>query len=253
MEKGTLLFYNEYEEFYEMTKNSIAFKKFCVDAFGQDFSQDGFSDITQIDMILPYIPAKEDVHILDIGCGNGKMLGYLQEKTGAFIHGFDYSQKAIKNARALFTQRADFNEGIIGEIEYPDNSFDIVVSMDTMYFSKDMSAFVGQIKRWLKPDGILFVGYQEGELVPRTFDEYTTELAKALKNNGMNFEVKNITKQTYELLKTKRDAATIHKSEFENEGHIQWFDMLMMQTEWVEGSYQQFEKAMARYIYIARK
>lgn len=253
MEKETLLFYNEYEEFYEMAKNSIAFKKFCVDAFGQDFSQDGFSDITQIDMILPYIPAKEDVHILDVGCGNGKMLGYLQEKTGAFIHGFDYSQEAIKNARALFTQRADFNEGIIGEIEYPDNSFDIVVSMDTMYFSKDMSTFVGQIKRWLKPNGMLFVGYQEGELVPRTFDEYTTELAKALKNNGMNFEVRNITKQTYELFKTKREAAIIHKSEFENEGHIQWFDMLMMQTEWVEGTYQQFEKAMARYIYIARK
>ena len=112
--KRKTAFYNEYEEFYEMTKNSIAFKKFCVDAFGQDFSQDGFSDITQI------------------------------------------------------------------------TSFDIVVSMDTMYFSKDMSAFAGQIKRWLKPDGILFAGYSEGELVPRTFDGYTTELAKALKNNRMN-------------------------------------------------------------------
>lgn len=253
MEKEKLLFYNEYEEFYGMATNSIAFKKFCVDAFGQDFSQDGFSDITQIDMILPYIPTKEDVHILDVGCGNGKMLGYLQKNTGAFIHGFDYSHKAIKNARALFTQRADFNEGIIGEMEYPNNSFDIVVSMDTMYFSKDMSAFVGQIKRWLKPDGILFVGYQEGELVPRTFDEYTTELAKALKNNGMDFEVRNITKQTYELLKTKREAAVIHKAEFENEGYLQWFDMLMMQTKWAEGSYQEFEQAMARYIYIARK
>ena len=107
--------------------------------------------------------------------------------------------------------------------------------------------------RWLKSDGILFVGYQEGELVPRTFDEYTTELAKDLKNNGMNFEARNITKQTYELLKKKREAAIIHKAQFENEGRIQWFDMLMMQTKWVEESYQQFEKAMARYIYIARK
>ncbi len=253
MEKEKLLFYNEYEEFYEMAEKSIAFQKFCCDSFGQDFSQDGFSDIEQIDMILPYIPTKEDIHILDVGCGNGKMLGYLQKKTGAFIHGFDYSQKAITNARGRFTQKSDFREGIIGEIEYPDNSFDIVVSMDTMYFSKDMNAFVGQIKRWLKPDGILFVGYQEGELVPRTFDENTTELAKALKNNGMNFEARNITKQTYELLKKKRDAAIIHKAEFENEGHIQWFDMLMMQTEWVEEPYRQFEKVMARYIYVARK
>lgn len=253
MEKEELLFYNDYEDFYEMAEKSTAFQTFCYDAFGQDFSQDGFSDTRQIDMILPYIPAKEDVHVLDIGCGNGKMLGYLQKKTGAFIHGFDYSQKAIATARALFTQRADFQEGIIGEIEYPDNSFDIVVSMDTMYFAKDMSAFVGQIKRWLKPDGILFAGYQEGELVPRTLDEHTTELAKALKNNKMKYNAENITRQTYELLKTKREAAILHKAKFEKEKRIKWFDMLMMQTRWSEKSYQQFEKAMARYIYTARK
>ena len=114
MEKENLLFYDEYEAFYEMAEKSTAFRTFCHDAFGQDFSQDGFSDIAQIDMILPYIPAKEDVYILDIGCGNGKMLGYLQKKTGAFIHGFDYSRKAIANSRALFTDRADFQEGIIG-------------------------------------------------------------------------------------------------------------------------------------------
>lgn len=116
-----------------------------------------------------------------------------------------------------------------------------------------MSAFTGQIKRWLKPAGILFAGYQEGELVPRTFDEYTTELAKALKYNKMKFEVRNITKQTYDLLKKKREAAMIHKTDFEKEKHMKWFDMLMMQTMWAEKSYQQFEKEMARYIYTARK
>lgn len=253
MEKEKLLFYNEYEQFYDMAKNSAAFKDYCADAFGRDFSQDGFSDITQIDMVLPYIPTKQDVHILDIGCGNGKMLGYLQEKTGAFIHGFDFSRKAITNANALFTQNSDFREGVIGEIEYPDNSFDVVISMDTMYFARDLSAFVGQIRRWLKPDGVFFAGYQEGDVVERTYDEYTTDLAKALKNNGMTFEAKNITGQTYELLKTKRAAAITHKAEFEKEGHLQWFDMLMMQTKCAQESYQQFEKSMARYIYIARK
>lgn len=53
MKKENLLFYNEYEQFYEMAEKSIAFQKFCCDSFGQDFSQDGFSDIEQIDMILP--------------------------------------------------------------------------------------------------------------------------------------------------------------------------------------------------------
>ena len=87
MNKKELLFYDDYEAFYTMTKGSNAFRSFCKDAFGEDFSQDGFSNKEQIDMILKYIPQNDDVHILDIGCGNGKMLGYLQEKTRAHIYG----------------------------------------------------------------------------------------------------------------------------------------------------------------------
>ena len=74
MNKKDLLFYDAYEGFYAMAKKSTAFQNFCNDAFGEDFSQDGFSDIKQINMILNYIPQGEEVHILDVGCGNGKML-----------------------------------------------------------------------------------------------------------------------------------------------------------------------------------
>ena len=52
MNKNDLLFYSAYEEFYAMAEQSEAFKNFCKDAFGEDFSQDGFSDKEQIDMIL---------------------------------------------------------------------------------------------------------------------------------------------------------------------------------------------------------
>ena len=95
MNKKDLLFYDAYEEFYLMAEKSRAFQLFCAEAFGEDFSQDGFSDISQVNMILPFI-AGENAHILDIGCGNGKMLGYLQKKTGCHIHGFDFSENDKK-------------------------------------------------------------------------------------------------------------------------------------------------------------
>ena len=38
MENQELLFKNEYEQFYTMAENSQAFKEFCKDAFGEDFS-----------------------------------------------------------------------------------------------------------------------------------------------------------------------------------------------------------------------
>lgn len=252
MNKNDLLFYNEYEEFYTMATSSKAFKAFCKDAFGEDFSQDGFSDIAQTDMILKYIPNKENVHILDIGCGNGKMLGYLQNKTNAYIHGFDYSEEAIRAAKVLHNTNSEFKQGIIGEIEYPSNTFDVVVSMDTMYFAKDMVSFVSQVKTWLKPDAVFFVGYQEGDVMPKTECAETTEIAKALKENGMSHEIIDITEQTYNLLKKKREAAIAHKKEFEAEGNDKWFDMLMFQTECTDDDYEEFAKKMSRYIFIAR-
>lgn len=253
MNKRELLFYDAYESFYAMTKTSRAFSSFCKDAFGADFSQDGFSNIAQINMILPYIPHGADTHILDIGCGNGKMLGYLQGKTGCCIHGFDYSEEAIRTARAAFRHNAEFHEGVIGEIDYPGESFDTIISMDTMYFARDMIAFVGQIKQWLKKDGVFFAGYQEGDVVEKTKDAHSTQLAGALAANGMHYDVTDITAQTYALLQDKRRAALTHQQAFEEEGNRAWFDLLMAQTEYAACSLTQFQEKMARYIYIARK
>lgn len=253
MNKSNLLFYDVYEEFYAMAGKSKAFQAFCKDAFGEDFSQDGFSDVKQTDMILQYISPHENIHILDIGCGNGKMLGYLQDKTGAYIHGFDYSKQAIETAQALYPINSEFKEGIIGEIDYPEEKFDVITSMDTIYFAPDMTAFVGQVMKWLKQDGIFFVGYQEGDVISKTENIHTAILTKALEKNGLKYKVTDITKQMYDLLKMKRECAIAHQTEFEAEGESRWFDLLMLQTDCITEPYEEFRKKMARYIYIIRK
>lgn len=253
MTRSELLFYDAYEQFYAMADSSRAFSAFCADAFGEDFSQDGFSDINQINMILPHIPQGEDVHILDIGCGNGKLLGYLQRKTGAFIHGFDYSSQAIASAKRLFDYKADFREEIIGEISYPENSFDVIISMDSMYFAKDMTAFTAQIKTWLRSNGVFFAGYQEGDVVPKTDGISTCLLTRALEANGMKFTAEDITVQTFDLLCRKRRAAEAHRAAFEAEGRREWFDLLMLQTDCITDGYEAFAQSMARYIYVAKK
>ena len=53
--KKDLLFYDAYEDFYEMAAGSKVFESFCRDAFGEDFSQDGFSDIEQVNKILQHL------------------------------------------------------------------------------------------------------------------------------------------------------------------------------------------------------
>ena len=253
MDKRDLLFYEAYEDFYQMADSSGAFAGYCADAFGEDLSQDGFGNMEQVMMILPYIPVKEDAHILDIGCGNGKMLGFLQKKTGAYIHGFDYSENAVRTAEKLFPEKSDFREGIIGEISYPAESFDVIISMDTMYFAEDMTAFVGQIKQWLRKDGVFFVGYQEGDVIPVTENAHTTLLAKALKTNDISYEAHDITDSVYGLLINKRRAAGKHKEEFIAEGHRDWYDLIISQTDYASCTLAEFREKMARYSYIIRK
>ncbi len=65
--------------------------------------------------------------------------------------------------------------------------------MDTMYFAKDMTVFVAQIKKWLKQKGVLFVGNQEGDVIPKTKSMQTTTLAKALIMNDMSYEAERYT------------------------------------------------------------
>ncbi len=97
------------------------------------------------------------------------------------------------------------------------------------------------------------MGYQEGDVIPKTEGIHTTMLSKALMMNDMSYEAVDITEQTYELLKAKRVSAITHQNEFDAEGYHEWFDMLMGQTECVTETFEQFKEKMARYIYVIRK
>lgn len=249
--KEDLLFYDAYEDFYKMAASSKAFSDFCVEAYGADFSQDGFSDVKQIDMIIPFIKGSE-AHVLDIGCGNGKMIKYIEEKTGAHVHGFDYSENAIKYAKTNHNS-AEFRVGIIDEIEYLEESFDVIVSMDSMYFSSDMAAFISKIRKWLKPGGVLFVTYQEGDVMDKTANENTTVFAECMRTIGWEYEVKNISEDSYDMLMKKRVVALEYKDRFEAEGNGMWGDMLLEQTDYVLQGKEEYLKHLARYIYVCRK
>ena len=246
-----LLFHSAYEAFYTMAQTSRAFAAYCREAFGEDFSQDGFSDVDQIARVLPHVQPRESLQLLDVGCGNGKMIAWLQKRLGGSIHGFDYAAPAIATANEL--HKGDFRVGVMGEIDYPENSFDLITSLDTLYFAPDMTAFVGQLKRWLKPGGVLFVLYQEGDVQPRTANADTTVLAQALRLHGMAFRVEDITRECYDLLRHKRACAQKYRADFLAEGNGQWYDMLIGQTDYAQEPYEVFRQKMARYVFVARK
>ena len=248
-----LLFYQAYQDFYQMAEKSQAFSEYCKKAFGADFSQDGFSDVSQIDAILQAARLDSGMAVLDIGCGNGKMLQYIHRVTDAEVYGFDYSEQAIAFARNHSDFPSHFSVGAIGEMNYPADSFDLIVSLDTMYFAPDMAAVVRQIYSWLKPGGQFFCAYQEGDVMPKTENAHSTVLAQAFRQNGFDYTVENWTRRVYSLLLKKREAALLFRPDFEAEGNLEWYDVILHQTDEALLPFAEFEQRNARYLYCMIK
>lgn len=148
---------------------------------------------------------------------------------------------------------SDFRVGVMGEIEYPKESFDMIVAMDSVYFAPDMATFIKQIRNWLKPEGVLFVAYQEGDVMDKTENENTTIFSEAVRTIGWEYEVKNISADSYNMLVKKREVALSYKEKFEAEGNGMWGDMLVEQTDYVLQGKEEYLKHLARYIYVCRK
>lgn len=255
MNKSDLLFYEGYEEFYRMATQNRIFSEYCEKAFGIDFTQDGFSDLSQVNDLIQTANIQKDDFVLDIGCGNGKMAEYVQQQTKATVYGFDYSDNAINDAksRTAKNQNLMFDVGSIGEIEYQPNMFDAILSVDTMYFATNMKQFVMQIYNWLKPNGVFIAYYGEGHLSEALKDKDTTELGVALRSLKIPYEVIDYTKQHYQLMQRKYKVANEMKEQFSQNGMEIYYNCAIGQSVPLDMTYDEFQRLYNRYMYIIKK
>ena len=137
---------------------------------GWDISARGYSDLIQddfyderkyswLDTILENSPQKDDMKILDTGCGPG-FFSIILSEAGFDVTGIDLSSQMIieaeKNAEAMETD-AIFKVMDIQHPDFEDDTFDLIVSRNVVWsLSEPESAY----KNWfriLKPGGRLLV------------------------------------------------------------------------------------------------
>lgn len=77
---------------------------------------------------------REGDRVLDVGCGNGKLFGYLSAKIKNFSYvGLDVSEKLIRIARDNYSgEGAEFKVFNGLAIDYPDDYFDTVFCLATL-------------------------------------------------------------------------------------------------------------------------
>ena len=93
--------------------------------------------------------------LLEIGCGLGQDLERYT-RNGAQTVGLDLSVNALKLADKYFCHRRLTLRALVGNAErlpFPDNTFDVVVSMGVLHHSPDTERAISEVHRVLRPRG----------------------------------------------------------------------------------------------------
>jgi cyclopropane fatty-acyl-phospholipid synthase-like methyltransferase/CheY-like chemotaxis protein len=249
-----------YHRYYLAAATSRAHAEFCADAYGKNLCQHGFATVQQVDELIRAAHIDANVRVLDLGCGNGMIAEYIAEVSDAWVTGLDYSDIAIALANQR-TQgkraRLDFVVGDLTAPQLPPHSFDVLVSIDTLYFSGDYAKTLECWRALLRRGGQMAIFYSHGvnpENPKETFDARTlapdhTPLADALRKIGLGFEVQDFTRHDVELAQRKKESLGKLKDVFEAEGNMFLYENRMSETQ---GVLRAIELGMhVRYLYRA--
>lgn len=124
--------------------------------------------ISRYNFAANYIQGKDIV--LDCACGAGYGSVILAEKAMS-VRGVDISENALKFARETYNrENTTYQCSDLNKISFPDDSFDVVVSIETLEHVEAPVCmdFLKKIRDWIKPGGMLIAStpmlrYQDGE------------------------------------------------------------------------------------------
>jgi ubiquinone/menaquinone biosynthesis C-methylase UbiE len=118
----------------------------------------------EIDFVLRNI---KDGDVLDMGCGNGyTLIRVAQEHTGRMV-GLDFSANMIEGAKILVDKfsdqlkvKPDFQVADVRKLDYPDNSFDYIISerlIQNLPTKQVQLETIREAHRVLKPGGTYYM------------------------------------------------------------------------------------------------
>jgi 2-polyprenyl-3-methyl-5-hydroxy-6-metoxy-1,4-benzoquinol methylase len=92
--------------------------------------------------------------VLDVGCGRGLLLRAFQQQ-GCDVTGTEFSDGACRFAREVL--QLPVRVGLLPELKFPENSFDVVVMWHVLEHISDPRPIVAEVARILRPGGIFLV------------------------------------------------------------------------------------------------
>ncbi|MBS3178120.1 MULTISPECIES: class I SAM-dependent DNA methyltransferase [unclassified Pseudoclavibacter] len=122
-------------------------------------------DLAMVEAFTQEMSERSDAHILDAGCGAGRMIAYLQTLSPSLrITGIDVSAEMLHLARKAHP-RSRFTSAELSSTGYPDREFEGILAWYSIIHTNPtrLSAVVAEFARVLRPGGLVLLGYQSGE------------------------------------------------------------------------------------------
>ncbi len=147
----------------------------------------GFKADSWYDLIMEQCEKKENLRILDCGCGPG-FFSIILSKNGNEVTGIDQAEgmleKARENAKVMGVD-PEFKIMDLENIDYPDGTFDLILSRNVAWNLSEPDKVYEEWARLLKKDGVLLVF--DSTWYKTLFDE---DLANEVKRRQKEYEEK---------------------------------------------------------------
>ncbi|MFX1561721.1 MAG: class I SAM-dependent methyltransferase [Promethearchaeota archaeon] len=140
-----------------MKKDDIVRNGYNRIALKYNASRNRFNNDRELEYFASLLP--KGARILDAGCGCGVPIAKYLVKQGFIVTGIDFSTSMLELARRQVPE-AEFLEGDMTQLMFPDGSFEGVVSTYAIIHvqTEKHSIIFQNFYRVLRPGGILFVG-----------------------------------------------------------------------------------------------
>ena len=150
------------------------------------------SNDVMYDLVFSVMAFGDGERILEIGFGNGAFFSkYLEFNNTLLLHGLDYSESMCQEARKRNSELVtagslQVTHGDAASTGFADQSFDKIVALNTIYFWEPLEDYFTEIKRILKPGGILYIGFRPRHVVEHfeftrhNFNLYEAEALKEI-------------------------------------------------------------------------
>ena len=219
------MYWYYYQKFYPTARASEAHSRLCERVFGLDLTQEGQTDMAALHHLLQILDIKQGENVLDLGCGAGVIVEYIAQKTGAEVTGLDYAASAIEEAHHRTRTKNDkvsFVQGDLNALELTEQSFDAVISIDTLYWVNDLTKTMADIAKLLKPGGRMCIFMMDDVPEGRSAEGFSADetwLGQSLIELGIEFDAYDYTVQHAAFWDRAYKAARDLKDEFEAEGN----------------------------------